>query len=94
MRAQVVVAAVVAGVALGVRNGSGQLVDFCRRGGVHAGLVGCLSRRVAGRTAGEVIIPSACLHRLGGEVTGKAILLRKAGPPNWSPWQDRTTPGW
>ncbi len=47
-RTQIIVAAVMAGVALGIGDGGGQFMDFGGRAGVHAGQVDGLGRRMAG----------------------------------------------
>ena len=64
-RAQVIVAAIVAGIALGIRDGGGQLVDLGGCAGVDAGQVGGLGGGMAGGTAGEMVITSAWSAQVG-----------------------------
>ena len=73
-RAQVVVATVVAGIALGVRDGGGELMNLGWRAGILSvgtvwGLGGCMAGSATGKT---VIIAAG--QRLGGKVTGEAVL--------------------
>ena len=73
-RAEIIVASVVAGVALGIGDGCGQLVDLGGCIGIYTGLAGGLGRGMAGRTTGKMIVPAARLYRRSIQMTGETVL--------------------
>jgi hypothetical protein len=72
-RPKIVVSAVVAGIALSVRDCSGQFVNLSGRCGVHATQVCVLSGRMTGRAARKMVQATTYLTGLGMQVAGEAV---------------------